>query len=688
MSWFITHKDGSFVAAAAELNTQHGALIRLSIVEGMLSHFSNHDQPLKAPIVIDSIRFSPEAFDYADQSCVLWRSENFLKTNATNQKSHVEQLNFFETIFNNIPTDIAIFSADHRYLFVNSFAIHNPEMRKWIIGKTDYDYCDLKGIGHELADLRHDRFKEAVTSQTKVEWVDEVRSGTEPKFIHRRFTPIAVNNQVLYVVGIGYDVTNIYKLNAELELSRNNYKAIFEQNMAGIFTSTFDGKFLAVNKEFCRTFGYEEDELLRYNASIIYLSPEDRRDYVYELQKNRKLANYEMRLRKKDGSVVYALCNISISPRTEGEIIQGTLIDITEYKKALETVEMLSSIPRTNTNPVIKIDSLSGETLYANLSAQEMMQNADDLTQLHELYQTIVQSDLQSTNYFETTLQGIDFQVNAVREAESHSVNLHFADITARKNALRDRDQSIDELTRLNTNLLQFNYIVSHNLRSPISNIKGLLSILKSYETKFPEDSHEVLEHLYTSVGNLDQVMNDLNMLLDLRRNANPRESLIHLDEFVESILKNFADVIQSKQALVHASCPNSALVYTQPSLLNSILFNLLSNALKYTSPKRQPEIKIACALSDDFVRIAISDNGLGLDLKRYGDQLFTPFRRFHANTEGKGLGLNMVKTQVEMLGGTIHVESTVDVGSTFTVTLPLETKPEDSRVKTLRPLQ
>ena len=172
--------------------------------------------------------------------------------------------------------------------------------------------------------------------------------------------------------------------------------------------------------------------------------------------------------------------------------------------------------------------------------------------------------------------------------------------------------------------------------------------------------------------------MNDLNMLLDLRRNANPGKSLIHLDEFVESILKNFSEVIQSKQALVYSACPNSALVYTQPSLLNSILFNLLSNALKYTSPKRQPEIKIDCELTNDFVSIAISDNGLGLDLKRYGDQLFTPFRRFHTHTDGKGLGLNMVKTQVEMLGGTIHVESKVDVGSKFTVTIPLEAKSVD----------
>lgn len=671
MSWFITHKDGSFVAAASELNAQHGARIRLSIVEEVMRHFNSQEKPLNTPVTIESVGFAPEAFQYADQNCVLWRSELSPSFDLEAKKSYTDQLNFFETIFNNIPTDIAIFSNDHRYLFVNAFAIQNPEMREWIIGRDDYEYCDLKGLNYKMADMRRTKFGEAIASRIKVEWIDEIRTDNQLKYVHRRFTPVVSDNQVVYVIGIGYDVTNLYSLNAELEQGRNNYKAIFEQNLAGIFTSTFEGKFLEVNNEFCRTFGYDERELLLYNASVIYLSPEDRRKYVFELQKNRKLANYEMRLRKKDGSVVYALCNISISLRKDGEIIQGTLIDITEYKKALETVEMLSSIPRTNTNPVVKIDASKGDLIYANLCAQQMMENADDQEQLLNLFKTITQTDLSTTNYFEIKLKNFDFQVNAIREAESNTANLHFADITARKNALRDRDQSIEELTRLNTNLLQFNYIVSHNLRSPISNISGLLSILKTYESQFPKDSLEILKHLATSVGNLDQVMNDLNTLLDLRKNLSPGQSVIHLDVFIKDILKNFEDIIQTKEASVISHCTHPSAITTQPSILNSILFNLLSNAFKYTTPNRKPRVEIACTFQNEHVTISISDNGIGMDLKRIGDQLYAPFRRFHGHFDGKGLGLSMVKTQVEMLGGTITVQSTAGVGTTFTVTLP-----------------
>lgn len=679
MSWFITHKDGNFVAADSELNAQHGARIRLSIVEEVLKHFNSQEKPLLTPVTIDSIGFSPEAFQYADQNCVLWLSEASPSFDLAAKKSYTDQLNFFETIFNNIPTDIAIFSNDHRYLFVNAFAIQNPEMREWIIGRDDYEYCDLKGLDYKMADMRRTKFGEAIASRNKVEWIDEIRTDNQLKYVHRRFTPVVSDNQVIYVIGIGYDVTNLYSLNAELEQSRNNYKAIFEQNMAGIFTSTFEGKFIEVNNEFCRTFGYDERELLLYNASIIYLSPEDRRKYVFELQKKRKLANYEMRYRKKDGSIVHALCNISISLRKDGEIIQGTLIDITEYKKALETVEMLSSIPRSNPNPVVKIDSSKGNIIYANLRAQQMMESADDREQLFNLFKTIAQSDLNQEKYFEIRLKDLDFQVNASHEAESNTANLHFADITARKNALRDRDQSIDELTRLNTNLLQFNYIVSHNLRSPISNISGLLSILKTYESQFPKDTLEILKHLASSVGNLDQVMNDLNTLLDLRKNLNPSQSVIHLDVFMKGILKNFDDIIRTKEASVITHCTHPSAISTQPSILNSIVFNILSNAFKYTTPNRKPVVEITCTFQNEHVTISISDNGIGMDLKRIGDQLYAPFRRFHANFDGKGLGLNMVKTQVEMLGGTISVQSTAGVGTTFTVTLPQVTKADSS---------
>jgi PAS domain S-box-containing protein len=673
MSWFITHHDGNFIAVSEALQLQFGIQIRLSIVESMLKHFKCAATPNNTSVSIHSLHFVPEAFEYIDQRCILWRNQDQANADSNQQekKNYSEQLNFFETIFNNIPTDIAIFSIDHRYLFVNIFAIQNAETREWIIGKNDYEYCEYKGIDFKMADDRRAKFTEALESQNRVDWIDEITTSDHIKFIHRRFTPIVVDGQVIYVIGIGYDVTNLYTLNAELEQSRNNFKAIFEQNMAGIFTSTFDGKFLEINREFCRTFGYAEQELIHYNASVIYISPEDRKRYIHELLNKRKLANYEMRLRKKDGNVVYALCNINIIQRKEGEIIQGTLIDITEYKKALETVEMLSSIPRTNTNPVLKIDSLTQTVIYANRRGQEMMENPVDRLQLVSLFENIAKTKLAADNYFEIELQNFVFQVDAIREDESNTVNLHFADITARKNALRDRDHSIEELTRLNTNLLQFNYIVSHNLRSPISNINGLLKILKIYEAKFPEESLEILEHLATSVGNLDQVMNDLNMLLDLRRTLSPGQSIIHIDVFIKDILKNFADLIHTKQATIVTQCLQPIPLSTQPSILNSILFNLLSNALKYTSPHRRPIIEVACAFDADHVAITIRDNGIGMDLDRIGDQLFAPFRRFHGHVDGKGLGLSMVKTQVEMLGGEIRVQSQVNIGTTFVFTLP-----------------
>jgi signal transduction histidine kinase len=104
---------------------------------------------------------------------------------------------------------------------------------------------------------------------------------------------------------------------------------------------------------------------------------------------------------------------------------------------------------------------------------------------------------------------------------------------------------------------------------------------------------------------------------------------------------------------------------------INSILYNLLSNAIQYRSPDRQPLIKVTFSATDQDTILEVKDNGLGLDLARYEGDIFKLYKRFHTHTQGKGLGLYLVKQQVEKLNGRIEVESTPQVGSTFRVFLP-----------------
>ena len=110
-------------------------------------------------------------------------------------------------------------------------------------------------------------------------------------------------------------------------------------------------------------------------------------------------------------------------------------------------------------------------------------------------------------------------------------------------------------------------------------------------------------------------------------------------------------------------------LIHANEPYLESIIYNLFSNALKYRSEKRVLELSISTFKDGNDVVLKICDNGVGIDLESYGQKLFGLYQRFHDHVGGKGMGLYLVKTQVEALGGSIAVESKVDHGTTFTIT-------------------
>jgi signal transduction histidine kinase len=105
-------------------------------------------------------------------------------------------------------------------------------------------------------------------------------------------------------------------------------------------------------------------------------------------------------------------------------------------------------------------------------------------------------------------------------------------------------------------------------------------------------------------------------------------------------------------------------------SYVQSIIHNLISNAIKYKSPVRNPEISVKAWKDTEHTFIEVADNGMGIDLEQYGQQIFGLYKRFTTQSEGKGLGLHMTKAQVESLGGSISVESEADKGTTFRILL------------------
>jgi signal transduction histidine kinase len=149
-------------------------------------------------------------------------------TNARNLEEDLRKKTIFnDLVLNNIPADIAVFDKDHNYLFINQKGIQNDELRKWLIGKNDFDYCSFKGLDTTLAQARRNYFNEAITTKKQVEWIDEISNNGNKKNIFRRFYPFFIDDVFVYMIGYGIDVTELKQAQNELYIQN---QTLIEKN--------------------------------------------------------------------------------------------------------------------------------------------------------------------------------------------------------------------------------------------------------------------------------------------------------------------------------------------------------------------------------------------------------------------------------------------------------------------------
>jgi PAS domain S-box-containing protein len=237
-----------------------------------------------------------------------------------------------------------------------------------------------------------------------------------------------------------------------------------------------------------------------------------------------------------------------------------------------------------------------------------------------------------------------------------------------RQHLLEERLNMIDHLTRRNRDLEQFSYIVSHNIRAPLANILGLTNMMN--DTGLDQASKEkILQGVQTSAKNLDTILFDLNEILQVRSEYAEKKSLVLLSENVEKTQELLTGMIRSNNVIIETDFVQIDSFHTTKSYISNIFYNLVNNSIKYARPDVRPHIKIWSEKTNDRIILHFKDNGLGFDLEKYGDSVFGLYKRFNLGVEGKGMGLFMVKKQVEALNGTIEIQSKPNEGAHFSIT-------------------
>ncbi|MEI7628726.1 MAG: PAS domain-containing protein, partial [Bacteroidota bacterium] len=241
--------------------------------------------------------------------------------------------------------------------------------------------------------------------------------------------------------------------------------------------------------------------------------------------------------------------------------------------------------------------------------------------------------------------------------------------ITVQKNLQADQLKLTADLIKRNHDLEKFSYILSHNIRGPLSNILGLRDALKRDRSSGIETS--LLQAISDSADSMDLVIREVSQVISNNQVSIEEKVDFKFDKLLESVKVDLEQFLNEKQAVIESDFSKAPTFNSIASYFNSILYHLIINALKFSKKEMPPRIQIWTECKDDKTYLHVKDFGIGIDLNRYGKVVFDLYKRFNFNVEGRGVGLYLVKSQVNFLGGDIEIKSELGIWTEFIISLP-----------------
>ncbi|MGL2966765.1 PAS domain-containing sensor histidine kinase [Flavobacterium sp. XGLA_31] len=493
----------------------------------------------------------------------------------------------------------------------------------------------------------------------------------------------------------------LQETNNEIIESNERYDIVAKATSDTIWDWKIEEDSFLWNKGIQGVFGYAKEDVGKTSKWWFdRIHPEDSlkmsvKLYSFLEQKTEKWQD-EYRFQCADGSYKYVFDRGFLVKDKDGKPIRmiGAIQDVTKQKEEEQRLRLLETVITQTKDAVMITDIDTSENVIPNIifvnsaftdmtgyPAEEVIGKSPAMffgpksdimefdklkTAIQEYKECFVETISYKKNKEEFWVNFSMIPVTNKDGEHSHWISIQ-RDVTEEKERDKEREQLIRELTQNNKDLKQFSYITSHNLRAPLSNLTGLLNLLDDMTIEDPE-LKEIISGFSKSTHLLNETINDLVKVVIIKDNPSIEKEKVLIKEIFENVFNQLSFLISLHKPILKIDLEEVTILNINKSYLESIFLNLLTNSIKYRAENRQLRVTISSKVVDDNLVLTFKDNGIGIDLHRNKDKIFGLYQRFHNHPDSKGLGLYLVKSQVEAMGGTITVESEIGKGTTFTI--------------------
>jgi PAS domain S-box-containing protein len=510
------------------------------------------------------------------------------------------------------------------------------------------------------------------------------------------------NNRCTKLYGASMDIDKQKRAEDALRASEERFRSLIYNNSDIISLVDEKGTLLYQSASLTQTMQWSENELAGKNFfSLVHPDDITHVQLLFKevLSKPGLGPTLRFRFNDRNGGYIHieARGNNQISnPHIRALVVNSR--DITETIKAeqelaesIARAQVLSkyyeSIVENKSFYVVKIDS-KGNFTFANSHYRNVFGSDDQQMNLssfeglgfeeHKVLKDVLEQCIKDPaksqvciirrNDNEGNLISIKWELCALMDENGSASEVQGIgfDVTEQVETLKETKRLLEVTTVQNSKLRSFAHIISHNIRNHSANLSGLVELLM--DSSVEEEKGAYTQLIKASADNLEKTILDLNKIISINQESGvPKETKCLRTEIYKTI-QIFSLKILKLDADLKIEVDPNLLVRVIPSFLDSVLLNLIDNAFKYRSEERKTVLTLSAHLEDDYIVLLIADNGKGIDLKQHGSKVFGLYKTFHGNRDARGMGLYIVKSQMEDMGGRIELESEVDRGTAFKV--------------------